>query len=119
MNCIFSYNYLDEFFYSHDFVIIKKYYMNNYLDKNESFDTKKINFPTTIKNYRNNFEPSLFVKKFNNYVLDPYFPITHSYIENEDLKNKLIMEKSIKLYPKEIFNANNDKEIECELIIPY
>ena len=36
MNCIFSYYYLDEFFYSNDFHIIKKYYMNNYLDKKEN-----------------------------------------------------------------------------------
>ena len=116
MNCIFSYYYLDEFFYSSDFCIIKKYYINNYLNIKENWDTKKLNFPSTIKNYRNNFEPPLFVKKFNNYVLDPYFSISHSYIKNESLKSKLIFEKSIKLCPKEIFNVVSDKEIECEFI---
>ena len=116
MNCIFSYYYLDEFFYSRDFCIIKKYYMNNYLVKKEAWDTKKLNFPSTIKNYRNNFEPPLFVKKFNNYVTNPYFPINHSYIKNESLKSKLNMERSIKLYPKEFLSGNNDKEIECEFI---
>ena len=51
-----------------------------------------------------------------NYLFDPYFSISHSYIENESLKNKLIMQKSIKLYPKDIFNPKRDKAIECELI---
>ena len=87
MNTIFSYYYLDELFYNYDFCIIKKYYLNNYLNCTEQLDSKKLNFPSIIKNYINNFEPPLFVKKFNNYVLDPYFSISHSYIKNESLKS--------------------------------
>ena len=116
MNCVFSFYYFDEFFYCQDFCIIKKYYINNILNKKENLETKQLNYPNKLKNYRNNFEPPLFIKKFNNYILDPYFPISHSYIENESLKNKLIMEKSIKLFPKEIINVDSDKEIECEFI---
>ena len=116
MNCIFSYYYLDELFGSQDFCIVKKYYMNNYLNNKDNLDTKKLNFPSIIKNFRNNFEPPLFIKKFNNYIVDPYFPISHSYIENKVLNKKLTMEKSIKLYPKEFITSDNDKEFECELI---
>ena len=119
MNCVFSFYYLDELFYSQDFCIIKKYYINKYLTKKENINninTKKLNFPSILKNYRNNFEPPLFIKKFNNYTVDPYFPITHSYIKNEVLKKNLTMEKSIKLFQKDIFESDNDEEIECELI---
>ena len=116
MNCIFSLYYLDEFFYSNDFCIIKKYYTNNYLNKLESIDSKKLNFPSIIKNFRNNFEPPLFIKKFNNYVIDPYFSITHSYTKNEFLKKYLNKEKSIKLYEKEFYYLENDKQMECELL---
>ena len=119
MNCIFSFYYLDEFFYSQDFCFIKKYYINKYLTKKENINninTKKLDFPSILKNYRNDFEPPLFFKKFNNYTVDPYFPITHSYIKNEILKKNLTMQKSIKLFQKDIFESDNDKEIECELI---
>ena len=116
MNCIFSLYYLDEFFYSNDFCIIKKYYTNFYLNDLNNVSTKKLNFPSIIKNYSNNFEPPVFVKKFNNYMVDPYFPITHSYIKKETLNKKLTMEKSIKLYPKELNPGENINEIECELI---
>ena len=116
MNGIFSLYYFDNLFYSQDFCIIKKYYINNYLIKGETTYTKKLNFPSIIKNYRNNFEPPLFIKKFNNYTLDPYFPITHSYISDETLKRNLTYEKSIKLYPKEFLTQEDDIEIECELI---
>ena len=71
MNCIFSIYYLDEFFYSKDFCAIKKYYMNNYLNDTQLIHSKKLNFPSTIKNYRNNLEPPLFIKKYNNYLSDP------------------------------------------------
>ena len=116
MNTIFSYYYLDELFYNYDFCIIKKYYLNNYLNCTEQLDSKKLNFPSIIKNYINNFEPPLFLKRFNNYVFNPYFQITHSYINNELLKNKLSMEKSIKLYPKEFQIFEKDLEFECELL---
>ena len=117
MNCIFSIYYLDEFFYSHDFCVIKKYYINNYINKEESVESKKLDFPSVIKNYRNNFEPPLFVKKINNFMQDPLFPITHSYIsENNNLKKLMNMNYSIKLKKKEIHCHENLNEIECELI---
>ena len=116
MNCIFSTYYLDELFYSQDFCIIKKYYINNYLKSTENSESKKLNFPSIIKNYRNNLEPPLFIKKFNNYIIDPYFPITHSYINKDPLKNKLTKEKSIKIFPKEFPKIDYDNEFECEIL---
>ena len=119
MNCIFSIYYLDELFYSNDFCIIKKYYMNKYLDNsnnNEYIKSKKLKFPSIIKNYRNNFENSLFIKKYNNFIINPYFKITHSFIKDESLKNNLIFQKSIKLYQKEFHYYENDIQIECEII---
>jgi hypothetical protein len=116
MNCIFSVYYLDEFFYSKDFCVVKKYYMNNYINDLEYIHSKKLNFPSIIKNYRNNLEPPLFIKKFNNYIVDPYFSITHSYIENETLKRNLSMDKNIKLNKKDIKPLENDESIECEIL---
>ena len=116
MNCIFSVYYLDEFFYSKDFCVVKKYYLNKHLNDLESFHSKKLNYPSTIKNYRNNFEPPLFIKKFNNYIVNPFFPLTHSYIENETLKKNLSMDKNIKLNKKDIKPFENDESIECEIL---
>ena len=116
MNSIFSLYYLDEFFYSSDFCIVKKYYMNNFINNTQYIDSKKLNYPSVIKNYRNNFEPPLFIKKYNNFIVDPYFPITHSYIKEESLKNKLSMQKSIKIDKKELYNCEYNEEIECEII---
>ena len=45
--------------------------MNNYLNDTQLIHSKKLNFPSTIKNYRNNLEPPLFIKKYNNYLSDP------------------------------------------------
>ena len=116
MNCIYSLYYLDELFYNSDFCIIKKYYTNFYLNDLNNINTKKLNFPSIIKNYSNNFEPPIFVKKFNNYTTDPCFPISHAYIKNETLKKNLTMEKSIKLFQKELNPGENSNEIECELL---
>ena len=116
MNCIFSLYYLKEFFYSEDFCIVKKYYLNNYLNDLKSFNSKKLNFPSIIKNYINNFEAPLFIKKFNNYIVNPYFPITHSYIDDEKLKRNLTMDKDIKLNKKEIKLFEKDELIECEIL---
>ena len=117
MNCIFSIYYLDEFFYSEDFCKIKKYYISHFLHNKESQDSKKLNFPSIIKNYTNNFDPPLFIKKFNNFIIDPYFSITHSYIDTDKhLIKHISMKKSIKLSKKEYPNLEKTKEIECELI---
>ena len=115
MNCIFSLYYLDELFYCKNFCIIKKYYSNKYLNNSEKTYSKKINFPSIIKNYSNNLEPPLFLKKFNNFLNDPFFPITHSYI-NAKIKKNLNIEKSIKLKKKEFHYYENDENIECEIL---
>ena len=102
MNCIYSLYYLDELFYNSDFCIIKKYYTNFYLNDLNNISTKKLNFPSIIKNYSNNFEPPIFVKKFNNYTNDPCFPISHAYIKNETLKKKFNDGKIYKIISKRI-----------------
>ena len=91
--------------------------MNFYLNGKESLDSKQLNYPTIIKNYRNNFEPPLFIKKYNNFVIDPYFEITHSYInEKNPLKKYINMKKSIKFQDKDIPIQETDEFIECEII---
>ena len=115
MNCIFSSYYLDEFFYDEDFCKVKKYYLNNFITNEKYLESKQLNFPTRIKQFRNNFEPPLFLKKFKNFVIDPYFPITHSYI-NKINKNNISWKKSINLQKKEFNKPENSKEIECEII---
>ena len=115
MNCIFSTYYLDEFFYDESFCLIKKFYLNNFITNNKYLESKQLNFPSRIKHFRNNFEPPLFIKKFKNYVVDPYLPITHSYIENINLSN-ISLKKSINLKKKEFYKQKNTKEIECEII---
>ena len=115
MNCIFSFYYLDEFFYDEDFCKVKKYYLNNFIIIEKYLESKQLNFPSKLKHFRNNFEPPLFLKKFKNFIVDPYFPITHSYISNIN-KNNISLKKSINLKKKEFYKPENTKEIECEII---
>ena len=115
MNNIFAIYYIDELFYNEDFCAIKKYY-NNYVNQHPYNNSKQLKFPSTIKNYRNNLENSIFIKQYNNYFTDPYLPITHKYIK-DDLEKKLSRKKSIKLIKKDFsLSSDNDKTIECELL---
>ena len=114
MNNTFGLFYMDEFFYNSDFCIIKKYYINK-INKNPSNNSKQLNFPSIIKNYKNNFESSVFIKQFNNYMNSPYLQISHNYI-NDELNKKLKRKYSIKLIPKTFWYSETDKEIECEII---
>ena len=115
MNNIFALYFIDEFFYNSDFCIMKKYYCNFVNDKKNNNDSKKLNFPSTIKNYRNNLESWVFIKQFNNYFADPFLKVTHEYVDT-DLNDKLTRKNSIKLKQKDFPSFENDKEIECELL---
>ena len=115
MNSIFSLYYIDEFFYDEDFCKVKKYYLENFITNENYLESKQLNFPTRIKHFQNNFEPPLFLKKFKNFVIDPYFQVTHSYIK-EINKNFLSFKKSIDLKKKKFLKPENTKEIECEIM---
>ena len=115
MNNIFGLYFIDEFFYNSDFCIMKKYYCNFINDKINNNNSKKLNFPSTIKNYRNNLESWIFIKQFNNYFTDPFLPITHEYVDT-CLNNKLTRKNSIKLKQKDFPIFDKDNEIECELL---
>ena len=116
MNNIFSLFYIDELFYNQDFCIMKKYYINK-INQNPFNNSKQLNFPSTIKNFKNNLESPIFIKQFNNYMTDLFLPITHSYINNEQLSKKLSRKSSIKLKQKEFPISENDNQmIECELL---
>ena len=115
MNSIFSLYYLDEFFYDEDFCKVKKFYLENFITNENYIESKQLNFPTRIKHFRNNFEPPLFLKKFKNFVIDPYFPITHSYIDKIN-KNSISLKKSINLKKKVFLKPKIINEIECEII---
>ena len=114
MNNIFSLYYIDELFYNADFCVIKKYYIN-YINQNPFNNSKQLDFPSIIKNYRNNFESSIFVKQYNDFFTDPFLPITHNYIKDE-LETKISRKKSIKLIQKNFPISQGDKQIECELL---
>ena len=116
MNGIFALYYIDEFFHNDDFCIMKKYY-NNFINKRSINDSKKLNYPSILKNYRNNLEPSIFIKQYNNYFDDSFLTITHKYVnEDEQLKKFLTKKKSIKLSQKNFCYSESNKEIECELL---
>jgi hypothetical protein len=95
---------------------MKKLFINKYLSSSES-NTKQLNFPSKLKNYSNNLEPPLFIKQYNDYFNDPIFPITHSYLQ-ENNKNIVENHKSIKLFQKKlsIIKSENANIFECELI---
>ena len=114
MNNTFGLFYLDEFFYNSDFCIIKKYYINK-INENPSNNSKQLNFPSIIKNYKNNLESSIFIKQYNNYMTSPYLEISHNYI-NEELNKKLKRKNSIKLISKDFWNSESDEVIECEIL---
>jgi len=116
MNNIFSIYYLDELFYNQDFCLMKKYYINK-INQNPFKNTKQLNFPSTIKNYRNNLESPIFIKQFNNYMNDLFLPITHKYITDDVLSKKLSRKNTIKLKQKNFPISENDNQvIECELL---
>ena len=114
MNNTFGLFYLDEFFYNSDFCIIKKYYINK-INENPSNNSKQLNFPSILKNYKNNLESSIFIKQYNNYMTSPYLEISHNYI-NEELNKKLKRKNSIKLISKDFWNSESDEAIECEIL---
>ena len=115
MNNIFGLYYIDEFFYNSDFCIMKKYYIN-FINKGKMIkNSKQLNFPSTLKNYKNNLESSIFVKQFNNYFSDLFLTITHDYVDR-NLNDKLARKKSIKLKEKDLPEFVGDKVIECELL---
>ena len=87
MNNIFGLYYIDNFYYNQDFCKMKKYYIN-FINLNKTNNSKQLNFPSIIKNYKNNLESPIFIKQFNNFFTDPYLSITHSYVDS-DLNNKI------------------------------
>ena len=116
MNNIFSLYYIDVFFYNEAFCKMRDYYINTYLKSSNSL-TKHLDFPSKIKNYSNNLEPPLFLKQYKNFFLDPIFPITYSYINNDN-KNIINNFQFIKLFPKQtpIIKEEIKNKFSCELI---
>ena len=98
MNKIFTIYYLDTFFYSDLFQKMKICYLNE--NKDAAYGTKKLNYPSKIKNYNNGLEPRMFLKQHNKFFNSKYFPISHPYFIEYIQKNNLY-NKSIKLIPKE------------------
>ena len=115
MNNIFGLFYIDEFFYNSDFCIMKKFYINKMMTGKMVKNSKQINFPTILKNYKNNFESNIFLKQFNNYFTDLFLPITHDYVDKY-LNDKISRKKSIKLKQKDLPQFIGDKKIECEIL---
>ena len=101
MNNIFSRYFLNTFFNNKLFERMKFYYLNHF--ENIYTDTKKMNYPSKYKNYNNGLDIGMFLKQYNNFFVDKYFPISHPYFLNY-IKTNNIHPKSIKLYQKELPN---------------
>ena len=117
MNNIFSIYYIDIFFHNDAFCKMRDYFINNYLDSSYSKYIKQLDFPSKIKNYSNNLECPLFIKQYNDYFNSPIFPITHSYI-NDNNKTIISNYKAIKLLQKKFptIELGKKNKYECELI---
>ena len=102
MNTIFSLYFIDAFFKNELFEKMKNYYLNNY--NNVKIGTKNLNYPSKYKNYNNGLEPGMFLKQYNNFYNNKYFPISHPYFINY-MNDKHLYSKYIKLYPREIPNS--------------
>ena len=59
---VFSLYFFDSFFYSDNFKNLKNYYFQKF--EGVQSPTKKLDFPSKIKNYNNGLEPNLFLKPF-------------------------------------------------------
>ena len=112
---IFSLYFFESFFYSDKFKLLKSYYLQNFDGIQTS--TKKLDFPSKIKNYSNGLEPFLFLKPFSEFFSTKIFPISHKYFYDYMIKNKIFPEPII-LYQKILpdFNLENQFEKTCELI---
>ena len=112
---IFSIYFFESFFYNDKFKLLKNYYLQNFDGIQAS--TKKLDFPSKIKNFSNGLEPFLFLKPFSEFFTTKIFPISHKYFYEYMKKNKIFPEPII-LYQKIIpeFNLENQFEKNCELI---
>ena len=81
MNNIFSIYYLDIFYYNRTFRRMRDYFINKILD-NSIAGIKLLDFPSKIKNFRNNLEPPLFIKEYKDCFNNPIFPISYQYINH-------------------------------------
>ena len=116
MNNIFSIYYLDIFYYNRTFCRMRDYFINKILD-NSIAGIKQLDFPSKIKNFRNNLEPPLFIKEYKDYFNNPIFPISHQYINEQN--NHLIDDyETIKLLSKQfpIYEQEMKIKFECEII---
>ena len=112
---IFSLYFLESFFYNTNFKQLKNYYIQNFPGVESS--TKKLDFPSKIKNYNNGLEPCLFLKPFTLFFETKIFPITHKYFYEFLVENKIFPEQII-LYHKTLnqFNLEGQFDKKCELI---
>ena len=112
---IFSVYFFESFFYNNKFKLLKNYYLQNFDGIQTS--TKKLDFPSKIKNFSNGLEPYLFLKPFSEFFNTQIFPISHKYFYDYMIKNKIFPEPII-LYQKNLteFNLENQFEKTCELI---
>ena len=112
---IFSLNFVDFFFDSDSFKKLKNYYLQNF-EGIQAF-TKKLDFPSKIKNFSNGLDPYLFLKPFSSFFTTKIFQISHEYFYDYMVK-KNIMPKPLIMYQKvlPIFNLENKYDKTCELI---
>ena len=116
MMTTFSIYFFDIFFNNETFVLMKKYYLQNFDGIEKS--TKLLDYPSKMKNFNNGLEPCLFLKPFSFFFKNKIFPITHKYFCEYMEKNKIHQYEPIILFKKilpEIYLEDKfDKK--CELI---
>ena len=111
----FSLYFFKTFFYNNNFKQLKEYYLQHFEGVQSS--TKKLDFPSKMKNYNNGLEPYLFFKPFTSFFETKIFPITHKYFYDFLIKNKISPEPII-LYKKNLnkFYLEEQFDKKCELI---
>ena len=112
---VFSLYFFDSFFYSDNFKNLKNYYFQKF--EGVQSQTKKLDFPSKIKNYNNGLEPNLFLKPFTLFFDTKIFPISHKYFYDYMKKNEIFPEPIV-LYQKSFSELNLEESFDkkCELI---
>jgi hypothetical protein len=97
MKKIFGIYYSDAFFENETFKKLKTLYLNIITSSN--LNTKKLDYPSKIKNFINGLEPSNFLKENNKFFISKIFPITHPYFYEYMCEHNSVNDSIILLKP--------------------
>ena len=105
--------YKKRYFDNKYFYTVRNTYNNIF---NGNHNTKLLNYPSTLKNFSNSQEPPLFLKQNMKFFNSKFFPITHSYLNDIKIENKV--KYANKFYKAISYLTTNKEEslFPCEMI---